>query len=205
MKRTFLLSILAGVSAALLPLAATCQVSPTSRTHSTDEADKTYKSVVYGGFAYSSLNQVNESRYALGGVNVSVTRDFGKYFGVTAEGDYFKYALGSGSPGNPGKPSIESVFGGPELHANLYGKFNGFFHVLLGGEHTAGESETPNISFAGGPGGGLEYNLSPRLALRASGDYIGASFSLTGNSAELGNSPHRSWNSRASIGAVYRF
>jgi hypothetical protein len=205
LKRTFLLSILAGVSAALLPLAATCQVSTTSRTHSTDEADKTYKYVVYGGFAYSALNQVNQSRYALGGINVSVTRNFGKYFGATAEGDYFKFALGSANPGNPGNPSVESVLFGPEIHANVYGKFNGFVHVLLGGEHTAGESETPNISFAGGPGGGLEYNLSPRLALRASGDYIGASFSLANNSGELANSPHRTWNPRASIGAVYRF
>ena len=204
MKRTFLLSILAGVSAALLPLAATCQILP-SRTHATDEADKTYKYEVYGGFAYSALNQVNTSRYALGGINVSVTRNFGKYFGVTAEGDYFKYSLGSGSIPNPGNPSIESVFGGPQLHANLYGKFNGFFHVLLGGEHTGGNSQTPNISFAGGPGGGLEYSLSPRLALRASGDYIGASFSPIDNSPELKYSPHRTWDPRASVGAVYRF
>jgi len=200
----FLLSILAGVSAALLPLAATCQILP-SRTHSTDEADKTYKYVVYGGFAYSSLNQVNQSRYSLGGISVSATRNFGRYFGLTAEGDYFKYALGSGNPGNPGNPSITSVFFGPELHANVYGKVNGFVHALLGGEHTGGEGQTPNISFAGGPGGGLEYNLSPRLALRASGDYIGASFSLRNNNPELANSPHRTWNARASVGAVYRF
>jgi hypothetical protein len=200
----FLLSILAGVSAALLPLASTCQILP-SRTHATDEADKTYKYVVYGGFAYSSLNQVNQSRYSLGGINVSATRNFGRYFGLTAEGDYFKYALGSGNPGNPGNPSITSVFFGPELHANVYGKVNGFVHGLLGGEHTGGEGQTPNISFAGGPGGGLEYNLSPRLALRASGDYIGASFSLRNNNPELANSPHRTWNARASVGAVYRF
>ena len=205
MKRTFLLSILAGVSAGAPALAGTCQVSTTSRTHSTDVADRTFKYEVYGGFAYSSLNQVNESRYALAGVNVSVTRDFGKYFGVTAEGDYFKYALGSGGIPNPGNPSIESVLGGPVLHANLYGKFNGFFHVLLGGEHTGGNKQTPNISFAGGAGGGLEYNLSPRLAVRASGDYIGASFSLINNSPELGNSPHRTWDPRASVGVVYRF
>ena len=205
MKRMFLLSILAGVSAALLPLAATCQVSTTSRTHSTDEADKTYKYVVYGGFAYSSLNQVNESRYALGGINVSVTRNFGRYFGVTAEGDYFKYSLGSGGTPNPGNPSITSVLFGPEIHANVYGKFNGFAHGLLGGEHTGGNNQTPNISFAGGPGGGIEYNLSPRLALRVSGYYIGASFSLTNNNPELANSPHRTWDPRASIGAVYRF
>jgi hypothetical protein len=135
-----------------------------------------------------------------------VTRNFGRYLGLTAEGDY--YAVGLGSPevvGSNIKPKVESVLLGPELHANLYGHFGGFVHGLMGGEHTGGESQTPNISFAGGVGGGMEYTISPRLSIRASGDYIGASFSLTGNSPELGNSPHRSWDSRASIGAVYHF
>jgi hypothetical protein len=131
-----------------------------------------------------------------------VTRDFGRYFGLVAEGDYYRFALKSGNPGNP---SIESVLFGPVLHANIYGKFGGFFHGLLGGEHTAGESQTPNISFAGGVGGGMEYSLTPRLSLRATGDIIGASFSLVGNSPELGNSPHKTWDSRAGFGAVYRF
>ena len=37
------------------------------------------------------------------------------------------------------------------------------------------------------------------------GDYIGASFSVINNSPALGYSPHRTWNPRASFGAVYRF
>jgi hypothetical protein len=200
LKRTFLFSILASVLA-VLPLAAISQVSPTG-AQSADQTERTYKYEVYAGYAYTSLNQVNQSRYGLQGVNASVTRDFGRFFGVTAEGDYYRFALKSGNPGNP---SVESVLFGPVLHANIYGHVGGFFHGLLGGEHTAGESQTPNISFAGGVGGGLEYNLSPRLSLRATGDYIGASFSLTQNSGELGNSPHKTWNSRAAFGAVYRF
>lgn len=206
MKRTSLLLILAAVPAALLPLAAAGQVSTSGGSRSTDESERTFKYEVYGGYAYTSLNQVNQSRYGLQGVNVSVTRDFGKYFGLTAEGDYYK--LGFGNPevvGSMIKPSVESVLFGPVLHANIYGKFGGFFHGLLGGEHTGGESQTPNVSFAGGVGGGMDYTLSPRLQLRASGDFIGASFSFTGNSAQLGNSPHRTWDSRASIGVVYRF
>jgi opacity protein-like surface antigen len=201
LKSTRLLSILAVVSAALLPLAATSQVSPTG-AQSADQAEHVYKYEVYAGYAYSSLNQVNQSRYGLQGFNASVTRDWGRFFGVTAEGDYYKYALKSGNPGNP---SIDSVLFGPVLHANIYGHIGGFVHGLLGGEHTGGENQTPNLSFAGGVGGGLEYNLSPRLSLRATGDYIGASFSLAGNSAELGNSPHKTYDSRASFGAVYRF
>jgi hypothetical protein len=75
----------------------------------------------------------------------------------------------------------------------------------MGGEHTGGESMTPNISFAGGVGGGAEYKLSTHFSLRASGDYIGQSFSVSGNSAALGYSPHRTWDPRAGLGAVYRF
>ena len=204
MKRT--ISILAALSAALLPLAATGQVSPDSGSTVAEQPERTFKYEVYAGYAYTSLNQVNESRFGLQGVNVSVTRYWGRYFGVTAEGDDYKVAIATPVVvGSTITPSITSVFLGPVLHANIYGHVGGFFHGLLGGEHTGGESQTPNISFAGGVGGGLEYTVSPRLSIRASGDYIGASFSLTGNSAELGNSPHKTWDSRASIGAVYRF
>jgi hypothetical protein len=202
----FLFSFLALVPAALLPLAATSQVSPTSGSNSSDQPEKTFKYEVYAGYAYTSLNQVNQSRYGLQGVNLSVTRDWGKYFGLTAEGDYFKFPFGSPEVvGSTIKPQVESVLLGPVLHANIYGHFSGFVHGLLGGEHTGGENQTPNVSFAGGFGGGAEYSLNPRFSIRASGDIIGASFSLAGNSPQLANSPHRTWDSRASIGAVYHF
>jgi len=206
LKRMFLFSILAVVSAALLPLAATSQASSSSGSNAAEPAEKTYKYDIYAGYAYTSLNQVNQSRYGLQGVNLSVRRNFGRYFGVTAEGDFYNKSFGSPEVVNSTiKPSVTSVLFGPDIHANLYGRFGGFIHGLLGGEHTGGESQTPNISFAGGFGGGMEYSLTDRFSLRASGDIIGASFSLTGNSAELGNSPHRTWDSRASIGVVYHF
>jgi hypothetical protein len=204
LKRT--ISILAALSAALLPLAAISQVSPDSGSTVADQPERIFKYEVYGGYAYTSLNQVDGSRFGLQGVNVSVSRYWGRYFGLTAEGDDYTVAISTPVVvGSSITPSVSSVFVGPVLHANIYGKVGGFFHGLLGGEHTGGLNQTPNISFAGGLGGGLDYSLSPRLAIRASGDYIGASFSLTGNSAELGNSPHKSWDSRASIGVSYKF
>ena len=190
------------VPAALMPLAATSQVAPARGSHSADQSEPSYKYAVFSGFGYSSLNQVNDSRSGLMGAEVYATRNFGKYFGVVADGSYYKYAIASG---NPGHPSIDSVLFGPEFHANIWGKYGGFVHGLIGGEHTAGESQTPNISFAGGVGGGAEYALSPRFSIRAGGDYIGASFSVINNSPALGYSPHRTWNPRASFGAVYRF
>ena len=48
---------------------------------------------------------------------------------------------------------------GPGVHANLYGNLSGVVFAELGVEHTGGEQMSPNISFAGGFGGGLTYSL----------------------------------------------
>ena len=200
MKRTFWFSILAVIPAALLPLAATSQVAPASGKVSAVRGETSYKYEVYAGYGYTSLNQVDQSRSGLQGVEVSVTRNFGKYFGVTADGADYKWAL---KTGNPGSPTVQTVLFGPVLHANLYGRVDGFVRVLLGGAHTGGESMTPNISFAGGVGAGLDYKLSPRFAIRAAGDDIAASFVSDPN--HLGYSAHEHRNSRATFGVVYKF
>ncbi len=200
MKRNLLLPILAVVPAALISLAVTCQAGPVREKVRTEQAEASYKYEIFAGYGYTSLNQVNQSRFGLQGVNASVTRDFGKYFGVTAEGAFYKYPLGTG---NPGTPVVDDVLFGPVLHANLYGRVDGFVHVLLGGEHTGGESQTPNISFAGGGGGGLEYKLNKRLFLRAYGDDILSSFTVI--NPVPGDSPHKTRSSRATFGVAYKF
>ncbi len=203
LKSKFLLSILAAVPAALMPLAAAGQVAPERPV--AERVAHSYKYEAFAGFGYTSLNQVNQSRYGLMGFKAGLTRDFGKHFGITANGDYYKYATGSANGGNPGKPSVISVLAGPEFRANLYGNVDGFAHVLVGGEHTGGEGMTPKLSFSGGFGGGLLYNLSAHWALRASGDRLSDSFSLNNNTPALAYSPHMHWNARAAFGAVYRF
>jgi len=214
LKRKLLLSLLAVVPALLMPLAATCQDVPDHRTSAAERVDVPVKYEVYAGYGYTSLNQVNQSRYGLQGVEIAVTRDWGKYFGLTADGAAYKYPLQCCNPGvvttkgtttlsTDGNPSVQYVLFGPVLHANLYGKVDGFFRVLLGGAHTGGEDMTPNISFAGGYGVGLDYRFSRRLALRLSGDDIISSFNTTFNN--VGASPHEHGNSRASFGVVYKF
>ncbi len=196
MKRTWLLCVLALVPAALFS-----QVAP-DRGPRTDRGEPAYNYQIYAGFAYTSINQVNQSRYGLIGVDIQASRSWGRYFALVGDGAYFPTSYASG---NPGKPSVDMILGGPELRAPLYGKVNGFLHGLLGGEHTGGEGMTPRISFAGGLGGGLEYVMSPRLLIRLGGDDILSSFSLTNNSAQLGYSPHMRANARASVGIAYRF
>lgn len=185
-----------------MPLAATGQVDSPRAAASLDQVAPSFKYEAYAGYGYTSLNQLNLSRSGLQGVNLSITRDWGKYFGLAAEGAYFKYPTIGGNIGNP---SVETVLFGPVFHATLYGPYSAFFRGMMGGEHTGGESMTPYISFAGGVGGGMEYKLSTHFSLRASGDVIGSSFSVSGNSPALGYSPNRRWNSRAGFGAVYRF
>jgi hypothetical protein len=205
LTRKLLLSILAVVPALMMPLAATSQIAP-DRPARAERTERTYKYEAFAGYGYTSLNQVNQSRNGLQGVDFSLTRDWGKYFGLTADGGVYQYAYDTT---NPGSPSVDMVLFGPVVHANLYGRVDGFIHVLLGGEHTAGENATPNISFAGGFGGGLDYKLSPHFALRVSGDKILSSFAANTDqsvcSASSDCSPHERSNARASLGLVYRF
>ncbi len=202
LKRTLLLSILAVIPAVALSVPASAQVEPAHKKAADDSAEVDYKWEAYGGFGYTSLNQVNLSRSGLMGVKAGATRDFNKWFGITAEGSWYKYPYTSG---NPGSPVVLSGLAGPVFRADIIGKYSAFLHGLIGVEHSGGESQTPNISFAGGVGGGVEYKFSQHLSFRAYGDNIGASFSLINNSKELGYSPHRSWNPQAGLLAVYRF
>jgi hypothetical protein len=196
----------------LFPVQVAGQVSsPQSKGSSDQTAAPKY--VVYAGWGYTSINQVNQSRYGLMGVDLMAMRDWGKYFGLSVMGNYFKPALSIGSGGggvnnntsNPGDPSVYEVLVGPEIHADIYDRVGGFIHGGMGLEHTGGEQMTPNLSFAGGFGGGMYYRLNDRFSIRLSGDKIGASFSLRDNTALLGNSPHRTWNSSATLGVAYSF
>ena len=201
MKRTFLLLTLA-----VLPLTVRGQVTPEAAP-SPPKAAPSYKYRAYVGFAYTSLNQVNESRYGLMGIEGAVTRDFGKYFGISGNGEYYKVAAGSGtgSQANPGDPRVYSLLAAPEVHASLFGPLNGILFGELGVEHTGGEHMIPDTSFAGGWGGGMSYNINSRWAIRVTGDRLAASFSLINNSRALNYSTHRTQNPRATIGLEFRF
>lgn len=203
LKRTPLFLFLAAFSAIFVPANALAQVNPEAASGPAQAAP--YKYEVYGGLAYSRLRQVPVSFSGLLGGKVSVARDFGRYFQLMGSGDYYKVGTGHAGLPNPGDPSMYTFLVGPALHATLFGNLSGVVFAQLGGEHTGGEHITPNISFAGGFGGGLAYSLSPRFAVQLTGDRVAASFSLPNNSPQLGNSTNRTWNARGTIGVVYRF
>ena len=202
MKRTYLLTLAAAVMAGLMAPAVRAQVASEPENAPPPPAAPDLRYEVFAGYGYSSINQLNQSRYGLQGLELSATRYWGRHFGLLVLGDEYKWAT---SKGNPGNPSILSILVGPQFHANIFGPVDGFFRGTMGTEHTGGEHMTPDFSFAGGIGGGLDFAVSQHFAVRASGDRIGASFSPANNSSLLNYSPHRTWNTRASVGVVYRF
>ena len=198
MKRKLFLGIWAVTAVVLMPLAANCQIEP-ERTSSQPTGPE-YKYHAFVGFGYTSLNQVSQSNSGLTGVDLSITRDLGKYFGITAEGGHYEWTITSS---NPESASVSLYLAGPELHAPLYERVGLFVHGLIGAAHTSGVAIQPDQSFAGGIGMGLDYKLGPRLGVRVFGDDIGSSFTLT--PYQPGDSPHRRFNAHAAIGVTYAF
>lgn len=204
-----MLSILAVLPALLLSMPASGQILHRHHRASRVEEKKpqaptelAHKYTVFVGYGYKSLNQVNQSRHGLQGTEISGTRDFSKYFGLQLDGAYYRAALGSNGS-NPGDPSVTTILAGPVFHAPLSSKLDGFVRVLIGGEHTGGESMKPDVSFAGGYGVGVDWNFSKRISFRASGDDIISAF--VQDPDNLGYSPHKRSNSRAAFGFVYKF
>jgi hypothetical protein len=197
--RKMLLSILAVVPAALMPLTASSQMAKEKPPATTTEP--AYKYQAFAGWGYTSLNQVSQSNSGLQGVSLSLTREFGKYFGVTIDGGHYAWTL---TRSNPVSSTVDQYLAGPEFHAPLYERVSLFAHGLLGAVHTGGDVKiSPDYSFAGGVGVGLDYKINSRFGLRAYGDDIGSSFTET--PFQPGFSPHTRWNARASVGVTYKF
>lgn len=200
MNRKSLLSILAVLPAALMPLAAHSQIRPEKPPAVV--TGPTYKYQGFVGWGYTSINQVSLSRSGLQGVTASITRDWGKYFGLTAQGGHYAWSV-TASNAAIGSPSVDMALVGPEFHAPLYGPTSMFIHGMIGAVHTGGVNIAPDVSFAGGIGLGMDYALTPRVALRLYGDNIGSDFTIT--PYQSGYSPHIRWNAHAAFGVVYKF
>ncbi len=203
MKRTFLFSMLAVLSAALMPQPAASQVNPEAAPSS--EQGAPYKYEAYAGAAYTRFRQATQSYSGLVGGKVSLARDWGKYFQLIGSVDYYRIGTGHANLPSPGNPSIYTFLVGPGVHAPLYGNLSGVVFAELGGEHTGGEKMTPSIPLAGGCGGGLTYSLFHNFGVQLTGDRVAASFSLSNNTPQLSYSTNRTWNARGTLGVVYRF
>ena len=198
LKSTFLCGLGAAALALWMPIAASGQIAKEKPAPDAVEAMPRYQ--VYVGYGYTSLNQVNQSENGLQGVQASVTRYFGRYFGVKADGGHYAWTL---THANPQPATVDMYLAGPIVRAPLFGKWSGFVEGLFGAEHTGGVVIQPSESFAGGFGVGVDYSLGPHLGIRMYGDDIGSAFTVV--PYQTNDSPHVRFNARASIGMTYSF
>jgi len=187
-KGKFLLSVFA----MLLPVSLAGQVAKPTAADTTVAFDR-YE--VFGGVAYSSANQVKGSS-ALIGFNLGADAKLRRWFGGTF--DFGQYGHSSGVA----EPTVTTFLAGPEFYITS-DKITGFAHVLFGGAHTGGVGAQPDVSFAYSGGGGFEYAVSNKLAVRVSGDGIFSSFVL--DPTNQGYSAHLRVNARAVGGVAYHF
>jgi hypothetical protein len=192
--------LLAAVVAAMSPLSANSQIAP-EKPH-VRQTGPTYNYTVFAGWGYTSINQINQSRSGLQGFTGSLTRDWGKYFGLTVDAGHYAWQT-MASNAAVGKPSVDYYLAGPEFHSYLYGPTSLFAHALIGVAHVGGVNISPAASPAGGVGIGMDYHLKPRVSLRLYGDDIFSDFTVV--PYQQGFSPHIRWNARAGLGVAYRF
>jgi hypothetical protein len=130
------------------------------------------------GYQYNRDNLLG-SPFNTHGINFSLARYFGRWFGVEAQ-------VGVGFMGNTGQTStppnlaVKSVFvgAGPRLVYRNRSRYVPWVHLVLGLEHyrfsqTAGLLGSNNAP-AGAAGGGVDIYLKPHIALRAEADAVGS-------------------------------
>jgi len=136
---------------------------------------------VGGGYSYVSLEMPGESRVGLNGGDGSIVANIGERWGAMFDASYARMGnvLSTGHGG-----SVLTFMGGPVFYPVNHGNLRVFFHGLVGlgrvdsavvtGPETVLAGEVSRIAYA--VGGGVEYDLSRRFALRVGPDYLHTTF-----------------------------
>jgi hypothetical protein len=154
------------------------------------------------GYEYFNL-ALQPERANLNGIDTTFTIDFRPRWGVQAD---FAYARAADVNSTTHHADTLTYMGGPVFFITRGRRLTTFAHVLGGGARitgilispagvTRGYINEPAVAF----GGGAEWQLSQRWAVRGSADYVRASF-LTSPTSFGGLS-----NFRAVAGIVYQF
>lgn len=159
------------------------------------------KAELFGGYSYLNIDTNGlTSRQSANGWEASITGNFTKLFGVEADvaGYYKTYSYPIPGYGTLDVKVTDYSYGaGPRINFRPF-----FAHALLGGDHltgsAAGFSESQD-GLAGSFGGGVEYPVSKRLAIRASADYVFTQHNIFGGPSYTQN------NVRVGGGIVYMF
>lgn len=160
-------------------------------------ARETPKAEVFGGYQYTRINPGSGvDGENSNGWNGAIQANLNHYLGVKAD---FSGAYRTSEVGIGGEVRLRqyTYLFGPVLSARAE-KATLFAHALFGGARATADTtvvDTSDSAFAMALGGGLDYNVSPRFALRvAQFDYLPTFFG-----------DDKQHNVRYSAGVVFRF
>jgi hypothetical protein len=152
---------------------------------------------VFGGYSYLNVDTNGlSSRQSANGWEASVAGSVNRWFAVESDfAGYYKNILGV---------SVRdySYTAGPRFNYRDMRSATIFAHALVGGDHLSGSYSGLSGSqdgFAAAFGGGVEWKVAARWAVRGSSDYVLTRHNIFGGSAFTQN------NYRASVGVVYMF
>src|SRR5438270_2529675 len=137
--------------------------------------ENTPKAEIFGGYQYGRFN-VSNTGINMNGWNGSVTGNFNKWLGVTADfsGNYkTEKASFSGTTVSANLKAYTYTFG-PVVSLNHEGAFNPFVHALFGGVHMSLGANVSGLTsgsmsdsgFAAMLGGGADARLTRHVAVR---------------------------------------
>lgn len=138
----------------------------------TAEAQETPQAELSGGYSFLDAN-VNGSSFHLNGGNVSVTENLNHWFGGRLEFNAFG--------GNPSGTNItaQTITYGPVFSYRKFERMTPYAHVQVGAIHASqgylGISQS-GTKFALASGGGVDFGLNTRFAIRVQGDYLMSRF-----------------------------
>lgn len=128
------------------------------------------------GYVFTNSGLSSTSRLNLTGVDAAVIADLSPFFGVTADSSYVRAANVFGTSHHA---DVLSYLAGPVLYPVAHGRVRAYVHGLIGGARVTGAIPSSGSSpvtgfvnkFSWAVGGGVEYQISPSVALRSGGDY----------------------------------
>ena len=185
-------------------------------TAQSDQTQVSDRVEVFGGYTYErpDFSLVNSNGGA-NGWNAAVNFKMRPWIGVVADvsGLYPRYTLPelNGANSVSASGSSYSFLFGPQVSSER-GRFSPFAHFLVGESHVSNENfgnqgglqnfqSNHALSFAAG--GGVDYWLKPRIAIRAQADWLYTRFTLGG---VPGTNYSQNRNvARVSTGLVFRF
>jgi opacity protein-like surface antigen len=127
---------------------------------------------IYGGYTYVRAN-LGGTSFNMNGGGASATQNLNDWFGGRVEFSDVGATVGTRS--NAERVNAQTITYGPVFTYRKFNRLAPYAHVQLGAVHASqgflGISEAA-FKFAASAGGGVDYAVSDRIAVRVQGDYL---------------------------------